>query len=161
MLGEYFQGTLPQLIERAKLLKAKIPRKLPRDYGALIKTCEMELGEVIARLRALQERRLEGLRVGSWGLPLLGAHDNPVPGFENPSCAPFRAACFSRDFFFLRLPSAPCIAVKRSAKFGGVLPQPFLCLADGTRMMWREFRVSVGNHRQHFGNCFRLAITAR
>ena len=55
MLGEYFQGTLPQLIERAKLLKAKIPRKLPRDYGALIRTCEMELGEVIARLRALQE----------------------------------------------------------------------------------------------------------
>jgi hypothetical protein len=55
MLGEYFQGTLPQLIERAKLLKAKIPRRLPRDYGALIKTCEMELGDVIARLRALQE----------------------------------------------------------------------------------------------------------
>lgn len=55
MLGEYFQGTLPQLIERAKLLKAKIPRGLPRDYGALIKTSEMELRDVIARLRALQE----------------------------------------------------------------------------------------------------------
>ena len=55
MLGEYFQGTLPQLIERAKLLKGKIPRKLPRDYGALIKTCEMELADIIARLRTLQD----------------------------------------------------------------------------------------------------------
>ena len=34
MLAEYFLGTLPQLIERARLLKAKIPRGLPRDYGA-------------------------------------------------------------------------------------------------------------------------------
>lgn len=54
MLDEYFQGTLPQLIERAKLLKAKIPRTLSRDYGALIKTCEMELADVIERFRGLQ-----------------------------------------------------------------------------------------------------------
>src|SRR5437660_4533823 len=45
MLGEYFQGTLPQLIERARLLKAKIPRTLPRDYEGLIRTCEIELGD--------------------------------------------------------------------------------------------------------------------
>jgi hypothetical protein len=60
-----------------------------------------------------------------------------------------------------RLHSALSKAVQRGAKFGGVLPQPFVCLADGKRMMWREFRVSVGNHRQHFGNRFRFAITAR
>src|SRR5947208_14673118 len=53
------------------------------------------------------------------------------------------------------------IVVQRSAKFDGALTQPFVCLADGTRMMWREFRVSVVSHRQHFGNCFRLAFTAR
>jgi hypothetical protein len=35
-----------------------------------------------------------------------------------------------------------------------------ICLADGTRMMRRNFRVSVGNHRQHFGNCFGLGIPA-
>jgi hypothetical protein len=55
MLAEYFQGTLPQLIERVRLLKAKIPRWLPRDYGALIQSCENELGDIIARLRTLQK----------------------------------------------------------------------------------------------------------
>ncbi len=54
MLGEYFQGTLPQLIERARLLKGKIPRTLPRDYGALVRTCETELDNAITRLRNLQ-----------------------------------------------------------------------------------------------------------
>jgi hypothetical protein len=53
MLGEYFQGTLPQLIERGRLLKAKIPRRLPRDYEALIRSCEIELADILARLRAL------------------------------------------------------------------------------------------------------------
>ena len=55
MLGEYFQGTLPQLIERARLLKAKIPRTLPRDYAALIQSCEHELDSIIAQLRALNK----------------------------------------------------------------------------------------------------------
>jgi len=55
MLGKYFQGTLPQLIERARLLKGKIPRTLPRDYGALIRTCETELDNIIGRLRGLQK----------------------------------------------------------------------------------------------------------
>ncbi len=55
MLGEYFQGTLPQLIERARLLKGKIPRGLPRDYDALVRTCETELDNVISRLTGLQD----------------------------------------------------------------------------------------------------------
>jgi hypothetical protein len=54
MLGEYFQGTLPQLVERARLLKGKIPRGLPRDYDALVRTCEIELDNVISRLDDLQ-----------------------------------------------------------------------------------------------------------
>jgi hypothetical protein len=54
MLDEYFQGTLPQLIERARLLKSKIPRDLPRDYAALIQTCEKELDNIITQFRALQ-----------------------------------------------------------------------------------------------------------
>ncbi len=41
------------------------------------------------------------------------------------------------------------------------LPQPFVCLADGARPMSHEFRVSVSEHRQHFGNCLGLAFTAR
>lgn len=53
MLDEYFQGTLPQLIERGRLLKGKIPRNLPRDYEGLIRTCEIELKDIIGRLRAL------------------------------------------------------------------------------------------------------------
>ena len=55
MLDEYLQGTLPQLIERGRLLKSKIPQSLPRDYGALIRTCEIELDGIIGRLRMLQE----------------------------------------------------------------------------------------------------------
>jgi hypothetical protein len=53
MLADYLQGTVPQLIERARLLKGKIPRGLPRDYEALIKTCHDELDNIIARLREL------------------------------------------------------------------------------------------------------------
>lgn len=55
MLDEYFHGTLPQLIERARLLKTKVPRTLPRDYGALIGICESELDSIISSLRALQQ----------------------------------------------------------------------------------------------------------
>ena len=53
----------------------------------------------------------------------------------------------------LNFHSAPCIAVQRGAKFGGALPQPFVCLADRTRPMWHEFRVGVSEHCQRFGNC--------
>ena len=55
MLAEYFQATLPQLIERARYLKGKIPRTHPRDYDALIQKCEQALDEVIALFRALQK----------------------------------------------------------------------------------------------------------
>ena len=61
----------------------------------------------------------------------------------------------------LNFHSAPCIAVHRGAKFGGALPQPFVCLADKTRPMWLEFSVSVSEHCQRFGNCRGLAIPAR
>ena len=54
MLYEYLQGTLPQLVARARLLKAKIPRRLPRDYDVLIRSCDYELDAIIARLRKLQ-----------------------------------------------------------------------------------------------------------
>jgi len=55
MLGDYFQGTLPQTIERARILKGKISRKLPRDYDALVRTSETELDSIITRLRSLQK----------------------------------------------------------------------------------------------------------
>jgi hypothetical protein len=54
MLDEYFQGTLPQLIERGRLLKTKIPRMLPRDYERLIEKCHTEIDDIIGRLRELQ-----------------------------------------------------------------------------------------------------------
>jgi hypothetical protein len=61
----------------------------------------------------------------------------------------------------LNFHSAPCIAVQRRAKFGDALPQPFVCLADVTRPMWIEFRVSVIEHCQRLSNCLGLAIPAR
>src|SRR6202023_4196452 len=61
----------------------------------------------------------------------------------------------------LNFRSAPCIAVQRGAKFGGALPQPFVCLVDWTRPLWLEFRLSVGDHCQRFGNCLGFAIPAR
>ena len=61
----------------------------------------------------------------------------------------------------LNFHSAPCIPIQRGAKFGGALPQPFVCFADMTRPMWIEFRMSVSEHCQRFGNCLGLAISAR
>lgn len=55
MLDEYFDGTLPQLVARGRLLKGKIPRDLPRDYDGLIQACDLELDGIIAKLRELQE----------------------------------------------------------------------------------------------------------
>ena len=54
-----------------------------------------------------------------------------------------------------------CITIQRGAKLGSVLPQPLVCLGDGIWMMWNELSVSIGNHSQHFGNGFGLAIPAR
>jgi hypothetical protein len=55
MLAEYLQGTLPQLVERAKFLKGKVPRDLPRDYEALMQSCEAALDGIIGQLRYLQQ----------------------------------------------------------------------------------------------------------
>jgi hypothetical protein len=55
MLAEYFQATLPQLVERARFLKGKIPRGLPRDYEALIRACESSLDDLMAQFRTLQK----------------------------------------------------------------------------------------------------------
>ena len=54
MLGEYFEATVPQLIERARLLKGKIPRGLPRDYETLISACARALDEIVQRLYQLE-----------------------------------------------------------------------------------------------------------
>ena len=54
MLADYFRATVPQLTERARLLKGKIPHSLPRDYDALIRTCDFELDHIIERLDQLQ-----------------------------------------------------------------------------------------------------------
>jgi hypothetical protein len=56
---------------------------------------------------------------------------------------------------------APRISIHRGAKFGGALPQPFVCLANRTRPMWIEFEVSVSDHCQRFGNCLGFAIPMR
>ena len=53
MLDDYFQGTLPQLVQRGRLLKGKIPRDLPRDYDGLIRACDLELDGIIGSLREL------------------------------------------------------------------------------------------------------------
>src|SRR5262249_40619587 len=55
MLAEYLQATLPQLVERARFLKGRIPRGLPRDYDGLTRTCEHWLEALINQFRALQK----------------------------------------------------------------------------------------------------------
>jgi hypothetical protein len=52
------------------------------------------------------------------------------------------------------------MAIQCGTKFGSALPQPFVCLA-GARPTSHEFRVSVSDHCQHFGNCLGLAFAAR
>jgi hypothetical protein len=52
------------------------------------------------------------------------------------------------------------IFVQRCAKFAGALfPRPFVYLVDGTRPIRCE--LIGGNHSQHFGDCFSLAVPAR
>ena len=72
-----------------------------------------------------------------------------------------RLARMEASVLSLNFHSAPCIAVQRGAKFGGALPQPFVCLVDRTRPMWIDFRVSVSDHCHRFGNCLGFAIPAR
>lgn len=52
----YFSGSVSQLIERARLLRAKVPRDLPRDYDTLAQCCREKLNELLVQLRSLLER---------------------------------------------------------------------------------------------------------
>jgi hypothetical protein len=52
-LNDYFTGSVGQLIERARLLRAKIPRNLPRDYDTLAQACSERLKQLLERLRFL------------------------------------------------------------------------------------------------------------
>lgn len=52
-MNDYFTATIGQLIERARILRTKIPRDLPRDYDTLAQTCQERLKEYLERLRSL------------------------------------------------------------------------------------------------------------
>lgn len=54
-MNDYFTGSVGQLIERARLLRAKVPRDLPRDYDTLAQSCRDRLNEILGRLRSLVE----------------------------------------------------------------------------------------------------------
>ena len=54
MLNHYLAGTIPQMIERGRVLTASIPRDLPRDYDALRTTCKQRVDESIRLLQTLQ-----------------------------------------------------------------------------------------------------------
>ena len=55
MLDDYFIGTVAQLEQRARLLRGKIRRDLPRDYDTLAQTCRSQLDTCLKRLRALRD----------------------------------------------------------------------------------------------------------
>ena len=55
MLNDYFTGSVSQLIERARLLRAKVPRDLPRDYDTLAQACREKLNDLLVQLRSLLE----------------------------------------------------------------------------------------------------------
>ena len=81
-----------------------------------------------------------------------------VAGFANRGAG--RRGLVSPNLLSLNLHSVLCITVQRAAKSGGNFPQPFVCLAIRTRAIRRKLRVrvSVSDHRQHFGNCFDPAV---
>lgn len=54
MLNHYLAGTIPQMIERGRVLTASIPRDLPRDYDALRVICKQQVDEAIQNLKRLQ-----------------------------------------------------------------------------------------------------------
>jgi len=55
MLDDYFIGTVTQLEKRARLLRGKLPRNLPRDYDTLAQTCRSKLDTCLKRLRTLRD----------------------------------------------------------------------------------------------------------
>lgn len=52
-MNDYFTASVGQLVERARLLRAKVPRNLPRDYDTLALTCRDRLNEILGQLRSL------------------------------------------------------------------------------------------------------------
>lgn len=59
-ISRYFDGSIAQLIERAKLMTAKIPRDLPRAYDTLAQTCRNLINSHVADLRRLNDVTLYG-----------------------------------------------------------------------------------------------------
>lgn len=55
MNEEYFKGSLGQLIERARLLLARVPRQTAREFRPLAQTCNDRLAGVIRKLTALRD----------------------------------------------------------------------------------------------------------
>jgi hypothetical protein len=51
---DYFQGSLGQLVQRARLLHARVPRKTAREFHPLAQICNDRLAAVIKRLTSLQ-----------------------------------------------------------------------------------------------------------
>jgi hypothetical protein len=54
-VNDYFAGSVGQLVERARLLRAKVPRNLPRDYDTLAQACRDRLNDLLAQLRSLTD----------------------------------------------------------------------------------------------------------
>ena len=54
-VNDYLTGSIQQLISRARHLRAKIPRDLPREYDALAQTCHTKIQGHLDQLRGLLE----------------------------------------------------------------------------------------------------------
>jgi len=54
-MHEYLRGAVAQLIERGRVLTAKIPRDLPRDYDALAQTVRHKITVQLTNLKQLSE----------------------------------------------------------------------------------------------------------
>src|SRR5579863_5475678 len=54
-MDEYLKGAAAQLIERGRVLTAKIPRDLPRDCDTLAQTCRKKINAQLGHLKQLSE----------------------------------------------------------------------------------------------------------
>jgi hypothetical protein len=52
-VNDYFVGSVTQLVERGRLLRATIPENLPRDFHALAQACHTRLADILDRLQSL------------------------------------------------------------------------------------------------------------
>lgn len=59
-LEDYLAGSIAHTVHRGKSLIAKIPRDLPREYGALEQTCRREIERAIETLQSLQDSSIYG-----------------------------------------------------------------------------------------------------